>query len=143
MRPRKKFLINPAFQLRFMFYMILMTGIAVFVFFLANQYFFYSFRKLALDSGLSANHVFMQFVSHQQDVMLGIFLITGLIVLVMLCAGALFFSHRAAGPLYRLTQHMNSIADGQELSEVSIREKDFFPELPQAFNRLLKRLRTR
>ena len=52
-------------------------------------------------------------------------------------------SHRAAGAMYRLETHMNEVGDSGELQEVNFRKNDFFSEIADAFNRMLKSLKNK
>jgi methyl-accepting chemotaxis protein len=50
------------------------------------------------------------------------------------------YSHRIAGPLYRLDSKMRRIAEGEAPSPVSFRRKDQFLQLADSFNAMLARL---
>ena len=46
----------------------------------------------------------------------------------------LFFSHRVAGPIYRLKRHLAGIREGGG-GEMTLRKGDFFPEIADEVNR--------
>ena len=60
----------------------------------------------------------------------------------------MFFSHRIAGPLYRLTRFFSDAQAMQDekkvgnakLKPVFFRQNDFFPEVPGAINNYLKKV---
>jgi methyl-accepting chemotaxis protein len=66
---------------------------------------------------------------------------TGVVVLVAslyitMMAGFLF--HRVAGPIYRLRQHMLTVARGEPVEALSLRAKDQLGDLCDAYNQLLQ-----
>ena len=70
-----------------------------------------------------------------------VFLILFDSVLVTGVAGILFL-HRIAGPLYRIRGVLKSLADGKIPDKnIKLREGDFFIEVVDELNRVLKRLR--
>jgi hypothetical protein len=57
----------------------------------------------------------------------------GVILITSTIAGVLF-SHRIAGPIYKLQKHFNGTAKSHGYSEVRFRKGDFFQELADAYN---------
>ena len=48
-------------------------------------------------------------------------------------------SHRVAGPIYRLNQHLKSIADDpKKLRTISFRKGDYFEDVETNFNRMVE-----
>lgn len=54
---------------------------------------------------------------------------------------ALYFSHKIAGPLYRLENQCKKIGAGQFVETVNLRPADLLQELAQAFNAMTSELR--
>jgi nitrogen fixation/metabolism regulation signal transduction histidine kinase len=54
---------------------------------------------------------------------------------------AVIFSHRIAGPLYRLQRHLKAVAAGAEPGDVKFRRGDLYQELAEACNELMARMR--
>lgn len=54
----------------------------------------------------------------------------------------LVFSHRIVGPLFRFRKTLESLAAGQSVSEVRLRDGDLLNELNDTFNRYLATLQT-
>jgi hypothetical protein len=53
------------------------------------------------------------------------------------------FSHRFAGPVYRLRNCLKAIVDGEELALMNLRKDDFLQDLKDEFNEMLKALEQR
>lgn len=136
---RKKLFINPHFQLRIIAYMAGSSALVVTIFFIVNILFFSKFRNLGMNVlNLSPNHIFFKFLKIQNSYMNTLFIVAGALVVFFLILIGLFLSHRIAGPLVHLNQHMNDIVDKKTLEEVRFRPKDFFQEVASSFNRLLR-----
>ena len=140
---RKTLLINPPFQLQILAYACGLAFAIIAIFYGATLYFFRNFKQLGEDIVLPLDHVFFQFLAEQKNTMDIIFIITAVLAFVVISICGLIISHRVAGPLHRLKQHMGEVAGGQTVSDVKFRKKDFFPELADAFNLQLKYLRER
>lgn len=131
---RKILLINPRFQLIFLGYVLGMSVLAIGVFYLANMYFFWKFSAMGVSLQLPENHAFFQFINEQKKTMNMVFAVTAFVSFVLLLLGALLLSHRVAGPLHRLNQHMLNMAAGRTRHDVQFRKGDFFQELSTSFN---------
>jgi hypothetical protein len=68
-------------------------------------------------------------------------LFSGVAVLLVLTYGGIMLTNRYIGPLFRLRDHMMKVAEGQAPDPIQYRKRDFFPELAEAYNLLLKRIR--
>jgi hypothetical protein len=51
----------------------------------------------------------------------------------------LVVSHRIVGPIFRITRHIIEVTQGKTHSPVSLRKGDYFQELAEAYNTLLKK----
>lgn len=137
---RNIFLINPDFQLRISSYFVVLSVVNIGVFYLSIKYFFDIFTKVGKEIGLPENHVYFVFVKDQIFAMNMVFLVTSILTIILLLFAGVLISHKVAGPMYRLNNHLNDIADGKkELSEIKFREGDFFPEIADSFNRAIKK----
>lgn len=72
----------------------------------------------------------------------------GPMLLALLCLLPVFIrdtltlSNRIAGPVYNLNKTINRLADGDEhVPPLQFRKGDMWPEMPAAFNTMVKRLR--
>lgn len=135
---RKSFLINPPFQLSIVGWFLALAVVLILVFYLANWYFFYNFSEQARSMGIEDGHVFFLFLKEQQLFMNKIFIFAGIVATLILSIGGIYLSHKVAGPLYRLTKHLeqNSLKDAKS---VTFRKGDYFMEVKDAFNEFIKR----
>lgn len=140
-RQKRNLLINPVFQLsviKYFFGIFIMIG---FVNLASVYFFFYKFKEKGIEVGLTPDHEFFTFIGEQEFAMyflMGGALLIGLITLVF---GGFIISHRVAGPLYRLTQHMKGFNQGDhELSKVKFRQGDYFNEIETEFNKLVEKI---
>jgi nitrogen fixation/metabolism regulation signal transduction histidine kinase len=72
-----------------------------------------------------------------------IFIIAAIIVLITTSLGALFLSHKVAGPLHRLKIHLSQIVIENKLRPVKFRKGDFFIELEEFFNIFIESLKNK
>ena len=72
---------------------------------------------------------------------LRVFLV-GAIYIAVVTLAAVFLSHRTVGPLGRLEEDLNRLAEGgEELEPLKVREGDGLESLVSAINRLIERLK--
>lgn len=134
----KVYFINPSFQTRFMASVLVCVFISLTVIFLSQQYFFHVFIERGVELGLPKDHVFFALLKEQQIEMLQIFIACSLLLSVGIGVWAMFYSHRIAGPLYRLHRFFLEAADkNDQQPRLAFREKDFFQELPESINTYL------
>lgn len=135
---RKVLLINKRFQLSMLSWFFLLAIGLIALFYTANWYFFQNLTKLAQEAGLPSDHVFFQFIEGQKIIMNRIYIITSSLSIVVITVGGLVLSHKIAGPLYRLTRHLekNSM---ENVTPVKFRTGDYFQEIQHAFNEFIKK----
>ena len=140
---RSKYLINPVFQLKMIILGILILLAAFIIIYFSNLYFFQNFKDLGVEVGLKADHTFFKFLYIQEKRMFYLFIITYTIMAGFIFILILFLSHKIAGPLYRFRIHMREaqkkvLVDQKNLS---FRKGDFFIELEEEYNLLIKSLK--
>jgi hypothetical protein len=138
---RTNFLINPRFQLSFLAYTMGVSVLTIGFFYAADAYFFWKFQQLGQGLGLPNNHVFFQFLDEQRATKNTYYGIAAVVTVSFLSIWGLLLSHRVAGPLYRLRNHLNSVARGETISDVRFRKGDFFQEVADAYNVQMVRYR--
>jgi methyl-accepting chemotaxis protein len=138
MNARKKLLINPKFQLSLIAYMNFVAISTIAIFYGAVSYFFWRLRGMGVAAGLPPTHVFFEFLHDQRVIMNGVFLVTALLAFVVLFASGLVLSHRIAGPIERLKSHLDRLTGGETEAELTFRERDYFDDLPEPVNRLIR-----
>ncbi len=136
---RRRLLINPSFQLRFIGYMAAGVVFSLIAFYIADIYFFNTLIQHGKDFNLPPDHIYFQLISQQQGLMHNIFFVTRLIVFFVFSLSGLLLSHRIAGPLYNLKKYLVQSASNDNLSQLQFRKSDFFQEIPEAFNLYLKK----
>jgi hypothetical protein len=134
---RKKYLLNPKFQLKIMAYFLAFTLFNLVIYYVAIHLFFFRFETIATELGIPENHVFFRFLSEQKSVMNLIFLASSIFTISSLSLIGLMISHRIAGPIYSLCQYLKNFGVGSG-EEFELREGDFFQELPQNVNEFVK-----
>lgn len=127
---RKIYLINPAFQLRFSIYVC-------FLICLVSAVYPWSIYELM-------NNIVVHFAVKNPDVAthyetkrnsLMLFLVSLHFALTLLSfVICIFFSHKVAGPLYKLTQHLLLIRKGDSPGKLWFRRGDYFKEIADEVN---------
>jgi hypothetical protein len=131
---RRQFLINPAFQFRFMGWIGALGVSVVMLMHLSHSWFFYQLKKQATQAGVPADHVFFKFISERQDEMTWIAMACFFGVFLISTVFGLVLSHRIAGPMYRLRKHFEKVAETGKHEPLRFRDDDFFLEIPDAYN---------
>ncbi len=62
-----------------------------------------------------------------------------LFYIVLLIFFGLFYSHRMAGPLYRITQELEKAINGEPITKIQLRKKDHFQNLARLLTELLQK----
>jgi len=121
-----------------------MLGISIIttiLFFAATQFFFWRFRSEGIDLGIPDGSIFFQFLDDLQIKMNSVLIVIVAAIFIIFLILGLVFSHRIAGPIYRLNRHLREVGNGDHMNDVKFRKNDFFPELADAFNWQIKRFR--
>jgi len=137
---RKVYLINKDFQISIIVFFLFLSFLVLLIFWGSLYYFFHTFQAEAKMAGLPEGHIFFQFLDQQFSLMNNIFMITSVIVTIATSIGGLVLSHKVAGPLYRLTEHLKTLSS-KNLQTVKFRQGDFFIEIQDNFNAFLDRLK--
>ena len=91
--------------------------------------------------GIPADHIFFRFIDEERSTMNMIFIIAAIIGLITTSIGALILSHKVAGPLGRMEDHLKKITSNKNIEPLKFRTGDFFIELEDAFNQFIKNLK--
>lgn len=67
-------------------------------------------------------------------------LIGALLILPLVVHDVLKVTHHFAGPLYRLRRELQRLARGEDANLLAFRHGDFWPEMAEEFNAVLRRL---
>ncbi len=135
---RKKYLINPDFQISFIKLIMILLIIVIGIFYGANTLLFWTFAEKGRVLGLEPNHVFFSFLMEQRNTMDMIFIWTTLVTTIVVISYGLFLSNRVAGPVHRLKVFLDEYKANNNQSPLKFRKKDYFPELAESINEALK-----
>lgn len=138
---RRRWLVNPRFQLSFLLFSAGSAAVTAAIFYIASMYFFWKFESLGRTIGLPEGHVFFRFIAEQRSSMTLVLLAFSVLALGFLLVAGLVMSHRVAGPLYRMHQHLLRVAETRADAPLRFRSKDYFQEIPAAYNRRFARKR--
>lgn len=136
---RRKFLVNPEFQLRFMGYMSIALVLGVLTLYVSNLYYYDLLISEGQEMGLDASHPYFEFIQEQRALLTKVYALTSLLVFAGLMIFGLFMSHRIAGPIYRIESYLIAVSEDDEtLAPVKLRDGDFFPEIAGIVNRTIE-----
>jgi hypothetical protein len=139
-RKKSSLLINPKFQWTLISYAAGVATLLLCTVYGFITYGFHQFLEIGTQLGLPKDHVYFQFIRMQEgtfnEVVLAIALVVGLVLIV----GGIVVSHKIAGPVYRMQKELTRMSQESpvELKEIHFRKGDFFPELAEAFNSLVR-----
>jgi hypothetical protein len=143
MSKRKKIIINPKFQFKFSLNLLLPMLIVTSVFWLTVEFFFYRMVKFGKVNNLPDGHAYFTLINLQRKEFIFILLVLALVLAIVFFIWGLLYSHRIAGPLYKLNKHFVESKDLDEVKNkpLSFRPNDYFSELPVSINSFFDRLK--
>ena len=135
----KKFLINTDFQIQFIASILLISIVSMSIIYLANDYFFHVYMQKGQLLNLPPDHPYFLMIHEQKRFMTKVFIAVAFSISSVGVLWGLFYSHKIAGPLYRLQQYFTAAAtDSSELKKkIYFRDNDFFQEVPDSINRYI------
>lgn len=140
-RKKRSLLINPRFQWTLIGYVSVVAMLILAVSFGLFTFGFNEFSNIGLQAGLPQDHVYFEFIRMQEATFLRVFAALCILVAAILVVGGLVVSHKIAGPIYRMQKEfLRMKADSPvHLREIYFRKGDFFPELAETFNELVRK----
>jgi HAMP domain-containing protein len=82
-------------------------------------------------------------IKNVQEIILPTLVLVDLLGLILGAAVLLFYTHRIAGPVYRLCQILQHVSRGDLSQDVSFRQADYLQELAAAASRMMAQMRIR
>jgi hypothetical protein len=142
-RKTRSILINPKFQWTLIGYAAIVATLIFIAVYGLISYGFHDFVKIGNEAGLPSDHVFYQFIQMQETRFNGVILAIAMITGTILIVGGLIVSHKIAGPLHRIKNEFNKMADKDtpSLHKIHFRDGDYFPEVAEAFNTLVDKIK--
>ena len=138
---RKQFIVDPRFQYGFLAWMVTLALVVTGIIYGANYYFFFKYEQRGLEMGLTPDHVFFRLLQEQRADMNVIFVVASLVCIAFLTFAGAILSHRVAGPIYKMRKHIDAVVRNETVQDITFRKNDYFPELAEAFNKLLAPIR--
>jgi methyl-accepting chemotaxis protein len=130
---RTQILINKRFQIRFALYVCGWIAAICFIYPLITQNLFDYFIRYAANDPMGPELVGL--IKTKRDI-LNLIILTEVAFLLMTFLVCIYMSHRIAGPLYKLGRALRSVGDGSWRGPLGFRNKDWFNELADDFNRM-------
>lgn len=132
-RKRKKLFVDPAVQgclaKRLTFHWIVFFAIVISLQFLMTW---------MMNPVLSLGDLVPKIVQNN-----GLFLLAVLLLLPSFVFDSLKLSNRFAGPMVRLRNALKEVADGDELKEIKFRDGDFWLEMADEYNAMIRNVKSR
>lgn len=138
---RTKWIINKGFQFQFVGYLFLFIGLAIGGFYLGQLYFVNSVIEHGVSLGLPKDHAYFVIVEDMTKRLDQMFVVTSALVFLLLGVLGLQLSFRIAGPLYRLTSHLENTEGLSTYKDLKFRDKDFFQEVPPVVNNFVRKVK--
>jgi len=136
----RKYIINPNFQFNLIIPCLVFTFFVFITFYAVNYFYLWKFY---CDHGLGAiqNESNIEVILKEYFFALNIFFLSsGILTLVLLITGGIIFTHKVAGPMFRLKRHMLEVASGKTQNQIYFRKSDHFHDIADAYNEQLKYL---
>lgn len=142
-RKKRSLLINPKFQWTLIGYVSIVALLVLAVSFGLFTFGFNEFSSIGLQAGLPSDHVYFEFLRMQESTFLRVFVALAILIAAILVVGGLIVSHKIAGPIYRMQKEFNKMQeeDPVRLREIYFRKGDFFPELAETYNELVRKIK--
>lgn len=131
---RKKYLIEPQFQIRFLNFITLGIVLNLFLYVISNLVVFYRLTTFAEGARGMITDDTMTLIENLSRDQLIILLLSSLLITFFSYGVGLVMTHRAAGPLFRINKHLDEFNTTKKFTKISLREKDFFKETADKIN---------
>jgi len=139
---RRIYLINRDFQIKFIIYTASIAVITIALFYGMLYFFFDELVALGVRSGFPAGHVYFKFIADNRSDMMNVYYpIASIAVFIIIFVSGMLFSHKIAGPIYRMNTYLRSISLDNLTSPLIFRKKDFFQDLAKSYNKRIAFLR--
>lgn len=120
---RSVFLVDPSFQLKFSLIVCSVILISTLIY----PIIIYDFFQIVTES---VPNVPQTILAAQKNLIFYLVLIQSVITLLVFIV-FIFFTHKVAGPLYKLKNHLASIREGNEITPLTFRNGDYFHDVAE------------
>lgn len=138
-RKLKNILINPSYQIRYVFWLSL-TGLSLIA--LNASIFYFKMKEnyeVLVDLSPMTDDSKKQLYTELNHVVITL-VISSIIFLLVVSIFGLIFSHRTAGPLYHFKRVFSEIKKGNRKARVKLRPNDDFSDVANEFNEMMDSL---
>ena len=137
---RKKFLINPKFQVKFSLLVCFLVFLSSIFFPIGIYNLITNFIAYASTHCPTAGHDISKVFNEKRQLILLFLGLWQLGFTLMIFIACIIFSHKIAGPLYKLVKYFKLIQDGENPGKLFFRKGDYFPEVADEFNNAFNNL---
>ena len=132
-KKRLIYFINPKFQTRVLLFSVCFTLTILLIIFSFHNYYFQHLISVGKQLKLQAGHPYFTLLEEQRMSFQKYFLIMSSVIVVFTLTVSTYFSHKIAGPLYRIRKYFEDELASKDVP-ARIRKNDFFQDLPVAIN---------
>jgi methyl-accepting chemotaxis protein len=134
---RRQLVVDPKFQYGLIIKFVILVTIILIASLALLAFVYTRFANIALPVSVETGGVVSfgatQFIN-LSELIWPVMLFSAIISGVAICIFGLYFSHKMAGPVYRLRNDITEMTDGDLERKVSLREKDYFQLLATDIN---------
>jgi methyl-accepting chemotaxis protein len=139
---RKKYIVNPRLQLALVIGANALAIIAAAVMITLAVTAKTHMENYVTGLNLTSNHPAIAVIAEREAEFDRVVVAAILIQFILFNVAAIFMSHRIAGPIHRLTRHLESVGEGGDPVDLKFRKDDFYAEVAVSVNKVMSRLRT-
>lgn len=134
---RKKYIINPTFQIKMSAYVCLFVLIASIFY----PMFIWDIYERFTQVILQYDSILYQSLQDEKMSILKMLIFWQLIIIFFAFLTCMFISHRIAGPMYKLKKFLRAIPDMKTFEKIHFRKGDYFREVAEVCNDTFIRIR--
>ncbi len=135
---RRRLLINPAFQIRFVLYVVGISAVGFAIIFSTNLSYFAELSRMGAEMGLQESHPYFALIEEQKQKLVKSFWTAIALAVPLVLTASFILSHKIAAPIIKVQRHMRQFrSDLEHLPPFQLSDKDFFPELEDIVNRAI------
>ena len=138
MHKRKKLIIYPEFQYKFIGYFLSAIFISCFLLYVGQFYLIKELYHEGVSLNLPLDHEYFKILSYHEEKFKEIFFTTVVVFFIFFSIFGLILSHRIAGPLVKLNKAIKKVIEGEDPKEIQFRKNDFFKEVADNYNESIK-----
>lgn len=139
---RKIFLINPPYQLSVMFhFLILFFTVMIVTVFAINWQLEPVIEQIQLSQLPETDPLIASMANFTKMINITVIALLGFSFIMFAIMG-LIVSHKSAGPIYSLTQHLRRIRSNKKVEPINFRKGDYFQELAEEINEFIDYTKT-